>query len=151
MNVTSATTSLYATLFGKSSSNATASSSASDADATSAATSTTSSGSSTGSLDFTNMTGQQMFDWMNSQLKSGQMTFEQSSAFLGMTLKVDVSTGQTVDPSTDTTRYNFMDIAQQGLAGALSRHDDTQASLLKNALAIMQDAQGASSGVDITV
>ena len=153
MQVSFALSGVYTTLLSKlSGSGAATSSSASDADATSASattTATTTSGSSTGSVDFTHMTSQQLLDWTSSQLKSGQMTGEDSMAFVAMAATVDVAAGQTVVD--DTKVQNFMQVAQQALAGAQSRHDDTEAAAFANALAIMQSAQGASTGIDITV
>ena len=78
------------------------------------------SSSSVNTTDFTGMTRQQLFDWMNGQIKSGAMSVDESSPFLGMTLKIDARTMQPVDMATDTTPVNFMDRATGGIAGALS-------------------------------
>lgn len=43
--------------------------------------------------DFTSMTRKEMFDWMNEQIRSGKMSLDESSPFLGMTMKVSVATG----------------------------------------------------------
>jgi len=104
--------------------------SASEPDAAASAT-TASSSSAVKTVDFTHMTRQQLFDWMNSQLKSGKMTFDQSSGFLGMTVKVSMATGQPVDMASDSQRYNFMDVAQQGLEGAKSRNEEKQVQALE--------------------
>jgi hypothetical protein len=99
--------------------------------------------------DFTGMTRQQLFDWMNSRIKSGALSLADSSPFLGMTVKIDAQTMQPVDMATDTSRVNFMDRAKQGIAGALSRGDQEGAARLRSALATMQRLQGEVSGVDI--
>lgn len=96
------------------------------------------------------MTRQQLSDWMNGQIKSGKMTFEESTPFLGMTVKVSVATGEPVDMSTDNTAYNFMDVAHQGIEGAKWRHDDQAAKALQEALATMQREQGTITKVDLT-
>lgn len=101
-------------------------------------------------VDFTDMTRQQLFGWMNTQLKNGKMTFDQSTAFLGMTMKVDVATGQPGDMAADNTVCNFLDRAQQGLEGARSRHDDNEVKTLAQAIAIMQRDQGSITKVDLT-
>src|SRR3546814_1728911 len=44
--------------------------------------------------DFTSMTRQELFDWMNGKIKRGEMSLDDSSAFLGMTVKIPVGTGQ---------------------------------------------------------
>lgn len=93
-------------------------------------------------IDFTSMTRQEMFDWMNGQIRSGKMSFEESTPFLGMTLKISAATGQPVDMATDMTRINFMNKARLGIEGALSRHDSDSAERLQLALEIMQRNQG---------
>lgn len=114
------------------------------------ASAASSQGSGIQTVDFTDMTRQQLFDWMNSQIKSGKMSFEESSAFLGMTVTVSVDTGQTVGISDDTTTLNFMDIAQQGIEGAKSRNDTVMLDLLEKAMTTMRREQGAVTGLDMT-
>lgn len=105
--------------------------------------------SSVSTTDFTNMTRQQLFDWMNGQIRSGAMSLDESSSFLGMTVKIDARTLQPVDMATDTAPVNFMDRARQGIAGALSRGDRDEAARLSAALDTVQRYQGQVSGVDI--
>ena len=112
-----------------------------------AATDASSSGVTT--TDFTGMTRQQLFDWMNGQIRSGTMSLQESSPFLGMTVKIDTRTQQPVDMATDSAPVNFMDRARQGIAGALSRGDSDEAARLHAALDTMQRYQGQMSGVDI--
>lgn len=100
-------------------------------------------------LDFTSMTRQQLFDWMNGQLRSGAMTFEESVPFLGMTLRVDAATGRPVDMASDPTPVDFMRRARDGVAGARSFGDLAGAARLQAALATMQRLQGDVSGIDI--
>lgn len=102
-------------------------------------------------LDFTSMTRQQMFDWMNGQLRSGAMSFEESTPFLAMTLKVDAATGRPVDMASDPAPVDFMQRARDGAAGARSFGDLAGAARLQAALATMQRLQGDVGGVDIRV
>ncbi|WP_029911869.1 hypothetical protein [Pelobacter seleniigenes] len=96
-------------------------------------------------VDFTSMTRQGLFDWMNNQIRSGKMSLDESSPFLGMTMKVAVAAGpQPAEMATDTTRINFIEKARLGIEGALSRHDQDLADRLKNALDLMRREQGAS-------
>ena len=92
--------------------------------------------------DFTSMTRQEMFDWMNNQIRSGKMSLDESSPFLGMTMKISVATGQPVDMATDTTRINFVEKARLGIEGALSRNDPDLAKRLQAAIDIMKKEQG---------
>ncbi|MDO8978869.1 MAG: hypothetical protein Q7V17_06530 [Afipia sp.] len=99
--------------------------------------------------DFTGMTRQQLSDWMNDQIRSGAMSLDESTAFLGMTLRIDAQTMQPVDMASDTMPVDFVDKAKQGIAGALSRGDRDGAAQLQAALATMQRYQGQVTGVDI--
>lgn len=101
-------------------------------------------------LDFTSMTRQEMFDWMNGEIRSGRMTLDESTPFLGMTLKIDVATMQHVDMATDTSRINFMERAQQGIAGARWFRDEKFAQQLEAALARMIREQGQPMSIDAT-
>ncbi|MBX3414807.1 MAG: hypothetical protein KF708_19130 [Pirellulales bacterium] len=102
-------------------------------------------------LDFTSMTRQELFDWMNGQIRSGQMTLDESTSFLGMTVRFDATTRQSVDMATDTTRYDFTERARQGIAGARWFHNEALAERLEWALRRMQQEQGQPLRVDATV
>lgn len=93
-------------------------------------------------VDFTNMTRQEMFDWMNQQIRSGKMTLDESSPLLLMTMKISVETGETVDMATDTIRINFIEKAYSGIDGALSLNNQELADRLQTVLEIMQKNQG---------
>lgn len=107
------------------------------------------------SIDFTNATRQELFDWMNGELRAGRMTLDESTSFLGMTVRIDVATGQPVDMATDTDRFNFIERLENGIDGALWRHDrDAAARLqtaLKTALRYQKQYQQQSSGIDVIV
>lgn len=92
--------------------------------------------------DFSGMTRQEMFDWMNDQIRSGKMSLEESAPFLGMTVKISVATGQPVDMATDTTRIDFVEKARQGIEEAISRNDRDLAGRLRMAMEIMQSQRG---------
>lgn len=85
-------------------------------------------------IDFTSMTRQDLFDWMNEQLRSGEMSFDESSPFLGMTLKISAATGEPVDMATDTARIDFTEKARQGIEFYQSHFDDASADVLQTAL-----------------
>jgi hypothetical protein len=98
--------------------------------------------------DFTSMTRKEMFDWMNDQIRSGKMSLDESSPFLGMTMRISVATGQPIDMTTDTTRINFIEKARMGIDGALSRNDPDLAQRLQAAIEVMRRQQGQALGVD---
>lgn len=87
-----------------------------------------------GALDFTSMTRQELFDWMNGQLRDGEMSFDESSAFLGMTLKISATTGEQADLATDTSRIDFTEKARQGIEFYQSHFDDASVDRLQDAL-----------------
>ena len=97
--------------------------------------------------DFTSMTRQELFDWMNDQIRSGKMSLDESSPFLGMTMKISAATGQAVDMATDTTRVNFIEKARRGIEGALSNNDQDLARRLTMAIDVMNRQQGQAIGV----
>ncbi len=101
--------------------------------------------------DFTSMTRQEMFDWMNGEIRSGKMSLDESSPFLGMTIKIPVAAGQQpIDMATDTTRINFIEKARSGIEGALSRNDQDLADRLKMTIELMHKGQGNRIGVNET-
>jgi len=90
---------------------------------------------------FTNMTRQEMHDWMNGQIRNGNMSFEESRPFLGMTFSAS-------DMATDTTRINFFEKASQGIELALSLNDQVMAERLRMAMETMHSYQQQGIGVD---
>lgn len=93
-------------------------------------------------VDFTAMTRQQLFDWMNGQIRAGKLSLDDSTAFLGMTIKVAVASGQPVPLAGDNSRIDFIEKARQGVVGALARKDPALAKRLETAIAFMLRNQG---------
>nr|AAV66902.1 hypothetical protein [Rubrivivax gelatinosus] len=94
------------------------------------------------SPEFTGMTRQELFDWMNRQIRSGKMSLDESTPFLGMTMKVSVATGEPVDMASDGERVDFVAKARGGIAGALERRDFDLAARLQGAVDLMLKTQG---------
>jgi hypothetical protein len=97
------------------------------------------------------MTRQDMRDWVNTQLHSGQMTLEESLPFMAMSMKIPVGRGVSgeLPPESDSTRYDFAQLVRNGIQGALSRNDRTTLEMLETARAIMQGQQGQTIGISI--
>lgn len=98
--------------------------------------------------DFTQMTRQQLFDWMNSKIASGEMTFDESSTFVSMTVS-----GRTDSTSTgldDTQQVDFMQSVRDGIVRAQTTNDSDLFTRLQTALNTMQRYQGEVRGVNIT-
>jgi hypothetical protein len=87
------------------------------------------------------MTRKELFDWMNNQIRSGEMSLDESSPFLAMTLKVKPS-GEPVDMNTDPTKLDFVDIAKRGVDSAESRGEYAVADRWRTAWNSLQQLQG---------
>lgn len=98
--------------------------------------------------DFTNMTRQEMRDWTNQEIKSGNMTLDESAPLMFMTMKVPVGGGHDVPAAGDGERIDFTNRARLGIEGALSRKDSDAAKRLQVTLDIMLKNQGQTVGVD---
>ncbi|MCX2861036.1 hypothetical protein OOZ63_04200 [Paucibacter sp. PLA-PC-4] len=97
--------------------------------------------------DFSHMSRAELFDWMNAQIKSGEMSLSDSSGFLGMTLRMPVSgAAATLD---DQERVDFMQLAQDGISWAEQHNEKAQQRMLQRALAMMQQHQGQGIRVDV--
>ena len=96
--------------------------------------------------DFTSMTRQEMQDWSNQQIRSGNMSLDEGFSFMAMTMKIPVSgEPQATD---DGERVDFTQKARAGIEGALSRNDDATRKMLESAIKIMQQHQGETISVD---
>jgi hypothetical protein len=96
--------------------------------------------------DFTGMTRKELFDWMNGQIRSGQMTMDQSIPFLGMSMQVQVNAGDTTPLDINgTERIDFLQVAQTGISDAQLRQDSVTEKMLVSALSTMRRHQGETS------
>ncbi|MDC6169701.1 hypothetical protein [Paucibacter sp. XJ19-41] len=120
---------------------------ASPASATAAPTSPGTENPAANQADFSRMSRAELFDWMNAQIKSGEMSLSDSSGFLGMTLKMPVSgAAATLD---DQERVDFMQLAQDGISWAEQHNEKAQQQMLQRALTLMQQHQGGAMRVDV--
>ncbi|NEV78394.1 hypothetical protein DYI24_15235 [Rhodopseudomonas sp. BR0C11] len=99
--------------------------------------------------DFTQMTHQQLFDWINSKIASGEMSFDESSTFVSMTVSMPVD-GSSLAPN-GTQKVDFMQSVRSGMERALQTNDTDLFARLQTALQTMQRFQGEVRGVNITV
>jgi hypothetical protein len=80
-------------------------------------------------VDFSNMTRQEIRDWMSGQLHSEKMTFKESFPFLLL-----------VGNGLDDTRHDFIQKARGCIKFALSHGDEKSVKRWEAALQIMQKA-----------
>ena len=102
---------------------------------------------STKQTDFTSMTRQEMRDWVNTQIRSGEMSLDDSQPFMAMNMKIPV--GGELAAESDGTRYDFTQKVRDGIQGALSRNDETTLKMLEFAMQIIQRYQGQTISVDV--
>jgi hypothetical protein len=102
-------------------------------------------------IEFKNATRQEVFNWMNGEILAGRMTVDESTPFLGMTLKMSAATFRPVDMATDHERINFVQKAQLGIEWADAHGFRDQAAYLRHALGIMQRVEAQSPMLDVVV
>lgn len=100
--------------------------------------------------DFTSMTRQELQDWSNHQIRSGQMSLDEGRPFMAMTMKIAVG-GGALQATNDGERFDFTQKVRAGIEGALSRNDDVTRTMLESAMNIIQQHQGETIGVDTLV
>ncbi|CAM5225318.1 hypothetical protein [Alishewanella longhuensis] len=107
----------------------------------------------TKAADFSNMTGQQLLAWANEKIQSGDISLDDSRAFMAMTIKIPVNGGSaaTFQAVHSTERVDFMQKVRDGINGALERNDKETLKMLGAALAIMQQYQGQTISIDSRV
>ncbi|WP_332877967.1 hypothetical protein [Massilia sp. S19_KUP03_FR1] len=99
-------------------------------------------------VDFTSMTRQQMQAWSNDQVRSGNMSLDDSRPFMAMAMKVPVRGGTELQAGNDVKRVDFTQTVRAGIEGAISRNDDVTRKMLESALKTMQQYQGDTIGID---
>ncbi len=100
--------------------------------------------------DFTSMTRQDMRDWVNTRIRSGDMSLDDSRPFMAMTMKIPASGGPggELAAENDGTRYDFTQKVRDGIQAALARKDGTTVKMLESAMSIMQGQQGQATSVN---
>jgi len=122
----------------------------------SAALSTATAGASTSDAedaeqtDFTSMTRQEMQEWSNEQIRSGNMSLDEGLPFMAMTMKIPVGGGTAAElqASGDGERVDFTEKVRAGIEGAISRNDEDTRTMLEKAMETMQQYQDENSSDD---
>jgi hypothetical protein len=100
-------------------------------------------------LDFTSATRQEIFDWMNGEIRAGRMTLDESTPFLGMTLKMSAATFEPVDMATDSERINYIEKAKLGIEWAQSHGLRDEVARLRQAVSTMQQVIAQPPKLDV--
>ena len=100
--------------------------------------------------DFTSMTRQEMQEWSNDQIHSGNMSLDEGLPFMAMTMKIPVGGGTAgeLQASDDGERVDFTEKVRAGIEGAMSRNDEDALTMLEKAMETMQQYQDETSGDD---
>jgi len=93
------------------------------------------------SIDFSNMTRNELRDWANEQVKCGKISLDECMTFGAMTMAIPVSGNAMQDDVLMNTKTNFFEKADTGIQGAISRNDSSVVLQLQTALDIMKDHQ----------
>ncbi|MEN3158627.1 hypothetical protein ABC502_09615 [Alkalimonas sp. NCh-2] len=101
-------------------------------------------------VDFSNMTIQQMRSWVNDQIRNGEISLDDSRAFMAMGIRIPVNLGANHEllATNDSERFNFIQKAHDGVQAALSRNDNETLKMLESAILIMDKHQGKTMGID---
>ena len=97
-------------------------------------------------VDFTHMTRKDLLDWVNGKITSGQMSLDDSTAFVAMTAKFRVDgTGPAVDA---TEQVDFTSMAQGVMEWSRQNGEASNVHAFELALSLMNRYQGEAQGVD---
>ena len=100
--------------------------------------------------DFTSMTRQEMQEWSNEQIRSGNMSLDEGLPFMAMTMKIPVGGGTAgaLQASDDGERVDFTEKVRAGIEGAMSRNDEDTLTMLEKAMETMQQYRAETSGAE---
>ncbi|NHZ87846.1 hypothetical protein F2P45_02190 [Massilia sp. CCM 8733] len=98
--------------------------------------------------DFTSMTRQDMRDWANGQIRSGQMSLDDGRPFMAMTMKIPAGGGAEVPAEGDGERIDSSQKLRSGIDGAIARNDQLTRKMLESAMDILRQNQGRTIGID---
>ncbi len=100
--------------------------------------------------DFASMTRQEMQEWSNEQIRSGNMSLDEGLPFMAMTMKIPVDGGTAgeLQASDDGERVDFTEKVRAGIEGAISRNDEDTLTMLEKAMETMQQYRAETSGAE---
>jgi hypothetical protein len=110
------------------------------------------SGSASGGFDFTNISRANLRSTVNSLIKGGSLSLDDSSALVPMMGSAALSYAGTDSPAAgyDDQKLDVLCDLQTGIDGAMSRGDTNTLQHLTLTLDALQRLQDASSGVDVS-
>lgn len=98
--------------------------------------------------DFTSMTHRELREWLNGEMYSGQMTLEQSTPFMWLSMNKERGSEYLIHNAKDNERVDFIQKAREGLEGAEEQDNAFVVEMFQMAIDIMEQHQGQTIGVD---
>jgi len=109
-------------------------------------------GSASTALDFTSMSRSDLRGTVNSLIKSGKLSLDDTSSLVGMMGPAATSYAGQGGPSAaayDSSAFDALSALQTGIDGANARHDEQNAAALSRTLTALQQLQGTAAGLDL--
>lgn len=103
-------------------------------------------------VDFTDMTRQEMWDWMNDRIASGEMSLDGTENLASMYVLTNIGEDQLgLNSRVQTERINFFDAIQNSIDFYSARGHQEGVQSWQHTLNILQQAQGQVTRVDARV
>ena len=103
---------------------------------------------SAATVNFTNMTRQEMVDWTQAQIGQGRMTLDESSPLLAINAVGSTSDGQAAGQGTETSSINYVERVQEEIENARQANNQTKLNLLLTAASVMRLYQSEHHGIN---
>ncbi|AEY69548.1 hypothetical protein AH2_00038 [Burkholderia phage vB_BceS_AH2] len=103
-------------------------------------------------LDFTSTSRSSLRDTVNSLIKSGKLSLDDSSGLVGMMGPAATTYAGNGGPSAatyDSSPFDALSALRTAIDGANSRHDDKSAAVFSRTLSALQQLQGTVAGLDL--
>lgn len=108
-----------------------------DALATAEATQVNNNAATTKRADLTHMTPMEMREWLNEQLRTGKMTLDESTPFVGMTIGAE----------TNNSPVNYLEKIKGGIEAAIWRGNAESKAMWEMALEVAERYQYQNIGI----
>jgi len=109
-------------------------------------------GPASSTLDFTTMSRSDLRDTVNSLIKSGRLSLDDTTGLVGMMGPAVMTYAGSGDPSAaayDSSPFDALSALRTAIDGANWRHDDKSAAVFSRTLSALQQLQGTVAGLDL--
>jgi len=102
-------------------------------------------------LDLTNMSHSEYFNWMNEQISSGKISFDESFPFLALSLSYIPVGRESGHAEIASRRLNLIQLTLDVIEDARLRNDEATLKEREWMLSVMQRSQGQALGINTFV